>query len=68
MLMEASATRSRIIIVSNRLCAPGFGDFTALVNKQVYTKEHPEVLRPLMPEIEAFAKHNHFNVLHPILR
>ena len=31
-------------------------------------KEHPEALRPLLPEIDAFARHNHFNVLHPILR
>ncbi|KAI0071947.1 Clavaminate synthase-like protein [Panus rudis PR-1116 ss-1] len=38
------------------------------INHDVTKREHPEPLRPLLPEIEAFAKHNHFNVLHPILR
>ncbi|KIP02802.1 hypothetical protein PHLGIDRAFT_130532 [Phlebiopsis gigantea 11061_1 CR5-6] len=38
------------------------------INKQVHNKEHPVAVRPLMSEIETFTKHNHFNVLHPILR
>ena len=29
---------------------------------------HPQALRPFLPEVDAFAQHNHFNVLHPILR
>ncbi|EPQ50558.1 Clavaminate synthase-like protein [Gloeophyllum trabeum ATCC 11539] len=37
-------------------------------NCDVFGREHPEPLRPFLPEIEAFAKHNHFNVLFPILR
>lgn len=39
-----------------------------VVNRDVSRKEHPEVLRPLLPEISEFAHHNHFNVLHVILR
>lgn len=31
-------------------------------------REHPQALRPYLQEIEAFARHNHFSVLHPILR
>ncbi|KAI0708376.1 Clavaminate synthase-like protein [Earliella scabrosa] len=31
-------------------------------------QQHPRALQPLLPEIRAFAEHNHFNVLHPILR
>ncbi|ESK90363.1 Clavaminate synthase-like protein [Moniliophthora roreri MCA 2997] len=38
------------------------------INRDVTKREHPESLRPLLPEIEAFARHNHFNILHPILR
>ncbi|KAJ3556971.1 hypothetical protein NP233_g11853 [Leucocoprinus birnbaumii] len=38
------------------------------INRDVTKRGHPEVVRPLLPEIEAFAKHNHLNVLHPILR
>ncbi|KAF8635637.1 hypothetical protein AX15_000272 [Amanita polypyramis BW_CC] len=38
------------------------------INKDVTKRAHPKVLRPFLPEIEAFAKHNHYNVLHPILR
>lgn len=38
------------------------------VNKDVTLREHPEVLRPFLPEIQAFARHNHEQVLHPILR
>lgn len=38
------------------------------INRIVTKKEHPEALRPLLAELDAFARHNHFNVLHPILR
>ncbi|KAF5358211.1 hypothetical protein D9756_001600 [Leucocoprinus leucothites] len=38
------------------------------INRDTTKRGHPEAVRPLLPEIEAFAKHNHFNVLHPILR
>lgn len=38
------------------------------VSRDVTKKEHPEAVRPLLPEIRDFAKQNHFNVLHPILR
>ncbi|KAJ7726562.1 hypothetical protein DFH07DRAFT_236452 [Mycena maculata] len=38
------------------------------VNRQVRKREHPVALRPYLQEIEAFSHHNHFNVLHPILR
>lgn len=38
------------------------------VNRDVSRKQHPEVLRALLPEISEFAHHNHFNVLHVILR
>ncbi|KZT08214.1 Clavaminate synthase-like protein [Laetiporus sulphureus 93-53] len=38
------------------------------INRDVTRKQHPEALRPLLPEIEAFAKFNHFEVLHNILR
>ncbi|KAM5539612.1 hypothetical protein V8D89_006721 [Ganoderma adspersum] len=31
-------------------------------------KHHPQALQPFLPEICAFAEHNHFKVLHPILR
>ncbi|KAF5392916.1 hypothetical protein D9757_000813 [Collybiopsis confluens] len=29
---------------------------------------HPEALRPFLPELDRFAQHCHMNVLHPILR
>ena len=38
------------------------------VNRDVRKRQHPEHLRPFLPEIETFAQHNHENVLHPILR
>ncbi|KAG1721457.1 hypothetical protein EDB19DRAFT_1917321 [Suillus lakei] len=38
------------------------------INRDVTKREHPETLRPLLPEIKEFSKHNHFNVLHPMLR
>ncbi|KAG6890158.1 hypothetical protein C0992_002963 [Termitomyces sp. T32_za158] len=41
---------------------------TRIVHTDVTAKEHPEALRPFLPEIDAFARHNHFNVLLPLLR
>ncbi|EJD39520.1 Clavaminate synthase-like protein [Auricularia subglabra TFB-10046 SS5] len=41
---------------------------TYSINRDVTKREHPEVLRPFLPEISAFAKFNHFHVLHPLLR
>ncbi|KAJ7206475.1 Clavaminate synthase-like protein [Mycena pura] len=38
------------------------------INRDVTKREHPEAVRPFLPEIEAFARHSHFNVLHPVLR
>lgn len=40
----------------------------APVNRKVYNREHPTFLRPYLKELEDFAKHNHFNVVFPILR
>ncbi|KZT63266.1 Clavaminate synthase-like protein [Daedalea quercina L-15889] len=38
------------------------------INRDVTKKQHPQALRPLIPEIETFAKFNHLQVLHPLLR
>ncbi|KAI0783193.1 Clavaminate synthase-like protein [Abortiporus biennis] len=38
------------------------------INRDITKKQHPEAVRPLLPEIQAFAKYNHFNILFPILR
>ncbi|PPQ91997.1 hypothetical protein CVT25_004653 [Psilocybe cyanescens] len=38
------------------------------INRDITKRQHPEVLRPFLPEIEKFARHNHEEVLHPILR
>ncbi|KZT63607.1 Clavaminate synthase-like protein [Daedalea quercina L-15889] len=38
------------------------------VNHDVTRKQHPLAVRPLIPEIEAFAKFNHLQVLYPLLR
>ncbi|KIJ58912.1 hypothetical protein HYDPIDRAFT_33713 [Hydnomerulius pinastri MD-312] len=36
---------------------------------RTFTKHpHPQALRPFLPELDAFARHSHFNILHPILR
>ncbi|KDQ53494.1 hypothetical protein JAAARDRAFT_61208 [Jaapia argillacea MUCL 33604] len=37
-------------------------------NFDIFHKQHPKPLQPFLPELEAFAKHNQFNVLHPMLR
>jgi len=38
------------------------------VNRDVTKRQHPEALRPVIPEIDAFVRFNHFQILHPILR
>ncbi|KAI3612054.1 Clavaminate synthase-like protein [Moniliophthora roreri] len=38
------------------------------INKNVSRRNHPEAIRPFLPEVEAFSRHNHFNVVQPILR
>jgi isopenicillin N synthase-like dioxygenase len=38
------------------------------INHNVNRRTHPEVLRPLLPEIRQLAYHSHMNVLYPILR
>ncbi|KAH9944883.1 Clavaminate synthase-like protein [Amylocystis lapponica] len=38
------------------------------LNRDITKKQHPKELRPLLPEIEAFGKFNHLQVLHPVLR
>jgi len=38
------------------------------INRDVTKKQHPSALRPFLGELEAFGKHNHFNVLHPLLK
>ncbi|KAI0752450.1 Clavaminate synthase-like protein [Daedaleopsis nitida] len=34
----------------------------------VFYQQHPHALQPFLPEIRAFAEHNHYNILHPVLR
>ncbi|KAI3612076.1 Clavaminate synthase-like protein [Moniliophthora roreri] len=38
------------------------------INRNVARRTHPEAIRPFIPEVDAFARHNHFNVVQPILR
>ncbi|OCH86737.1 Clavaminate synthase-like protein [Obba rivulosa] len=36
--------------------------------RDVTKKQHPKALAPLLPEIDAFARLNHFEILHTLLR
>ncbi|KAF5388847.1 hypothetical protein D9757_005664 [Collybiopsis confluens] len=38
------------------------------IHRDVNRRAHPEILRPLLPEISLFARHSHENILYPILR
>ncbi|KAJ8519078.1 hypothetical protein ONZ45_g3929 [Pleurotus djamor] len=38
------------------------------INRDVTKRQHPQAIRPFLPEIKAFAEFNHFKVLHPVLR
>ncbi|KAI9068185.1 Clavaminate synthase-like protein [Trametes sanguinea] len=31
-------------------------------------QEHPRALEPFLPELRAFTEHNHFSIVHPLLR
>ncbi|KAI0752457.1 Clavaminate synthase-like protein [Daedaleopsis nitida] len=41
-----------------------FNMHSAIYDRDIY----PKALRPFLPEIRAWTEHNHYNVLHPILR
>ena len=66
--MLGSATSLSIITVSGMHSIFTDSSHILSVNRDVTKRGHPEALRPLLPEIKEFGKHNHFNVLHPILR
>ncbi|KAF9450667.1 Clavaminate synthase-like protein [Macrolepiota fuliginosa MF-IS2] len=36
--------------------------------REILTRDHPEPLRPFLPEIDAFAKHAHINIFDNLLR
>ncbi|KIK34611.1 hypothetical protein CY34DRAFT_812806 [Suillus luteus UH-Slu-Lm8-n1] len=38
------------------------------INLDIAKRPHPTAVRPFLPEIDDFTRHNHFNILHPILR
>ncbi|KAF9477670.1 Clavaminate synthase-like protein [Pholiota conissans] len=38
------------------------------INRDITKRQHPEPLRPFLPEINEFGRHNHDDVLHSILR
>ncbi|KAJ4469880.1 hypothetical protein J3R30DRAFT_3713143 [Lentinula aciculospora] len=38
------------------------------MNRDVYKRQHPEALRPLLSELQEFTQHTHMNVVHKILR
>jgi hypothetical protein len=40
----------------------------SIVNLDITKRPHPTAVRPFLPEIDDFTRHNHFNILHPILR
>lgn len=42
--------------------------YTQVANRDVTKLSHPQAARPFLPEFCAFARHNHFNIFHPILR
>lgn len=42
--------------------------YASIVNLNVAKRPHPTAVHPFLPEIDDFARHNHFNILHPILR
>ncbi|EPQ50555.1 Clavaminate synthase-like protein [Gloeophyllum trabeum ATCC 11539] len=38
------------------------------INRDVTKRPHPQVFRQYLPDADAFARHCHFNVIHPVLR
>lgn len=64
-----SWTRLSTMGVRNLSCMLPFMPVDAIqVNRDVNKHPHPQALRPFLPELDAFTCHNHFNILHPILR
>ncbi len=55
--------------VTVSLCLCALIDSSLCYYATVFEQEkHPDALQPLLPEIHAFAAHNHYNVLIPILQ
>ncbi len=50
------------------LCYSGSSLTSPEVNRDISKRTHPPALRPFLPEIAEFARHNHEEVLHQILR
>jgi hypothetical protein len=38
------------------------------VHRDIHHDPHPDALNPFIPELDDFNKHNHYNILFPILR
>ncbi|KAI1787058.1 Clavaminate synthase-like protein [Ganoderma leucocontextum] len=38
------------------------------MHRPIFDQQHPNALQPFLPELRAFTEHNHYNVLHPVLR
>lgn len=38
------------------------------VDHDIYKDKHPKPLRPFLSEIDAFARHCHYHILHSVLR
>ncbi|KAH7928363.1 Clavaminate synthase-like protein [Leucogyrophana mollusca] len=38
------------------------------INRHISNVSHPQALRPFIPEVDAFIRHNHFNILEPLLK
>ncbi|KAJ3537947.1 hypothetical protein NM688_g6592 [Phlebia brevispora] len=43
-------------------------NFNPVHHRNLLTTPQPEAVRPLLPELSAFARHNHLTVLHGVLR
>lgn len=44
------------------------GAWVLVVNRNVHYKEHPQAIRPLLPEIQEFVRFNHEEVVHELER
>ncbi|KAI0703872.1 Clavaminate synthase-like protein [Cerioporus squamosus] len=38
------------------------------MHRAILQQQHPKALQPYLSELRSFSEHNHYNVLHPILR
>ncbi|ESK85341.1 Clavaminate synthase-like protein [Moniliophthora roreri MCA 2997] len=65
---ESETNWSSTTVACHHTLDIGLGTEIMLVNKNVSRRNHPEAIRPFLPEVEAFSRHNHFNVVQPILR